>query len=268
MGYRALAFIRRDFHTQVSYRLDFFMRLAGMLISVSIFYFISQILGTAVNPYLERYDTDYFHFALLGVAFYPLIGLSADSLAGAIHECQHTGTLEVLFLNPTPILASLLMSTLWSYCWTLVESLFYLLVAGLVFQAHLDWANILSAALVVLLAMLANAGLGLINASFVLVTKRTSPLARLLGLATNMLAGVYYPIEVLPTWLRTFSRLLPATYSLDALRRTMLQSASLADVGPDLLALVGFTVALLPVGLIAFHHAVRWAKIDGSLSQF
>jgi ABC-2 type transport system permease protein len=263
MSYKALAFIRRDFQTQVSYRLAFFMHIAGMLISVSIFYFISQILGTAVNPYLQRYSTDYFHFALLGIAFYPFIGL-----AEAIHEYQHTGTLEVLFLSPTPILPALVMSTLWSYCWAFAESLFYLLVAGLFFQAHLDWTNIFSAVLVVLLTIFAHAGLGFINASFVLVTKRTSPLARLLGLVTNLLAGVYYPIEVLPNWLRTCGRLLPATYSLDALRRTMLQCASLVDVGPDLLALAGFTAALLPIGLVAFHYAVRWAKTDGSLSQY
>ena len=268
MGYKALAFIRRDLQTQATYRLNFLLRIVGMLISVSSFYFMSQILGTAVSPYLQRYGTDYFHFALLGIAFYPFIDLGANSLAEAIHEYQHTGTLEVLFLNPTPIFASLVMSTLWRYCWAFGELLFYLLVAGLVFQAHLDWVNIFSALLIVLLAVLANAGLGFINASFVLVTKRTSPLARLLGLLTNLLAGVYYPIQVLPDWLRSFSRLLPATYFFDALRRTMLQPASLADVGQDLLALIGFAVVLLPIGLVAFHYAVRWAKIDGSLSQY
>jgi ABC-2 type transport system permease protein len=268
MSYKALAFIRRDFQTQVSYRLAFLMRIARILISIAVFYFISQTLGTAVNPYLQDYSTDYFHFALLGVAFYPFISLSADSLAEAIHEYQRTGTLEVLFLSPTPILPALVMSTLWRYCWALAESLFYLVVANLFFQAHLDWANIFSAVLVVLLTILANAGLGFINASFVLVTKRTSPLVPLLALVTSLLAGLYYPIEVLPKWLRAFSHLLPATYSFDALRRTMLQSASLADVGRDLLALAVFTIVLLPIGLVAFHYAVRWAKIDGSLSQY
>jgi ABC-2 type transport system permease protein len=160
------------------------------------------------------------------------------------------------------------MSTLWHYCWAFAESLLYLLVADLFFQAHLDWASVFAASLIVLLTVLANAGIGFINASFVLVTKRTSPLASLLGLITNLLAGVYYPIEVLPSWLRSFSLLLPATYSLDALRRTMGQSDSLADVGRDLVALTLFAIVLLPIGLVAFRYATRWAKIDGSLSQY
>jgi ABC-2 type transport system permease protein len=268
VGRKALAFIRRDFQTQISYRLAFLLHIAGMLISVSIFYYISQILGTAASPYLQHYGTDYFHFALLGVAMYRFIGLSANSMADAIHEYQHMGTLEVLFLSPTPILASLMASTLWSHCWAFIEALFYLLAAGIFFRASLAWTNLLSAVPIVFLMVLANAGFSLISASFVLVTKRASPMAHLLNLVTNFLAGVYYPVAVLPAWLQALSQWLPATYFLDALRCTMLQSASLTDVGQDLLALLGFTLVFLPAGLIAFRYAVRWAKTDGSLSQF
>jgi ABC-2 type transport system permease protein len=268
MGYKALAFIRRDFHTQASYRLAFVMRIAGILISVSIFYFISQTLGAAASPYLQSYDTDYFHFALLGVAFYPFISLSANAMAEAVREYTSTGTLEVLFLSPTPILAVLSWSTVWRYCWAFGEALFYLLMATVVFQAHLAWANLAAALLIVLLAILANVGFGLVNASFLLVTKRASPLVGLLALLNNLLAGIYYPVEVLPDWLQTVSQLLPATYSIGALRRVMLGSASLADVGQEVLALIGFTVVLLPIGLIALRFGVRWAKIDGSLAQY
>ena len=268
MSHKALAFIRRDLQTQTSYRLDFFMRLADILFSISAFYFISQILGTAVNPYLQRYSQDYFHFVLVGIAFRPFVSLSADSLSKAVRQYQQNGTLEMLFISPTPILSTMIMSTLWDYCWAWGKSLFYLSAAGLIFRARLDWANISSALLIVVLTILANTGLGLMNVSFVLVTKRASPLIHLLALVTNLLAGVYFPVEVLPDWLRFFSRLLPATWSFDALRRTMLQGASLVEVGRNLLTLVGFTAVLLPIGLVAFHCAVRWAKMDGSLSQY
>ena len=154
MGYKVLAFIRLDWQTQTSYRLSFFIRAAGMLISVSTFYFVSQMLGTAVSPYLQHYSLDrahsmdYFHFTLMGIAFYTFIDLSANGMAEAVQEYQHRGTLEMLFLSPTPILAALVMSTLWYYIWAVVESLFYLLVASVVFGANLDWSNLFSAALV------------------------------------------------------------------------------------------------------------------------
>lgn len=268
MGYKAVAFLRRDFQTQASYRLQFLMRIMGILASLAVFYFISRAVGTAINPTMLRYGADYFHFALMGIAFVPFIHISANSLADAVHEYQQNGTLEILFLSPTPMLATLVMSTLWSYCWAFAEALFYLLTATLIFQAALDWANIALAGLIILLTIMANAGLGLINAGFVLVTKRQSPLARFLMLVTSLLAGVYFPVEVLPGWLQFFSRLVPATYAFESLRRALLQGASVGAVGWELLALAGFTVALLPVGIVTFHHAIRWAKTDGSLSQY
>jgi len=268
MSYQALAFIRRDFQTQASYRLDFLVRLARILVTTAVFYFISQTLGSAVTPYLQGYGSDYFHFVLLGVAFYPFIRLSTNSMSEVLRRYQQDGTLEMIFLSPTPVLASLPLSTLWNYCWVLFEALFYLMAASFLFQAQLKWGNIFWAGLIVLLGIGANAGLGFINAGIVLVTKRTSPLVYLLGLLTNLLAGLYFPIEVLPGWLRIFSYLLPATYSFSALRRTLLQESSLPAVGQDLLALAAFTLVLLPIGLIAFQYAMRWAKMDGSLAQY
>jgi ABC-2 type transport system permease protein len=266
--HKILAFLRRDFFIQASYRLDFIMKVFGILVSIAIFNFISQILGGNINPYLESYGSDYFHFALIGIAFFSLINMSSENLSLAILEYQTTGTLETLFLSPTPILPALLMSTLWSYCWASLEALFFLVAAALLFSANFNWINLLSCILIVLATILANTGIGLINAAFVLVTKRSSPLARLMGLITYLLAGVYYPIQVLPEWLRFFSNLIPSTYSLNALRRALLQSSTLFDVRSDLLALSAFSLVLLPIGLIAFRYAVRWAKIDGSLSQY
>lgn len=265
---KAWAFLRRDFQTQSSYRLDFLLRVGGILVSIAVFYFISQILGSAMNPTLQRYGTDYFHFALLGIAFVPFITISANSMAQAVQEYQQNGTLEVLFLSPTPILTALLFSTLWRYCWALAEALFYLLAAALFFHADLNWPRIFAALLIIVLTVAANAGLGLINAGFVLVTKRPSPLARLLALVTGLLAGVYYPVAVLPAWLQTFSRLIPATYALEALRQALLQGATLAELGRSILVLSGFTLLLLPTGMLAFFAAVRWAKMDGSLTQY
>jgi len=265
---KALAFIRRDFLIQASYRLDFIMRVFGILVSVAIFNYISRFLGGNIDSTLQDYGSDYFHFALIGIAFFPLVNLSTEILSKAITEYQTTGTLEVLFLSPTPILPSLMLSTLWGYCWAFMESLFFLISAAIFFSADLNWASVLPATLIVLAAILANTGLGLINAAFVLITKRNSPLIRLMVLMTYLLAGVYFPVEILPGWLRFVSNLLPSTYSLNALRRTLLNVSALSEISQDLLALGLFSLVLLPLGFISFYFAVRWAKTDGSLSVY
>lgn len=266
MGYKLLAFVKRDFRTQASYRLDFVMEIGSMLVSIAVFFFISQVLGDTVVPHLQPYDTDYFNFALLGLAFYSFF--NTNNLARAVQVYQSSGTLEIMFLTPTSILSSLLMSTLWGRLFSFIRALFYLLVAVLFFHARLAWASLPSALVFLVFTVLAHTGIDLVNASFVLVTKRGSPLARFLGLITSLLGGVYYPVSALPSWLRIWSYLLPTTYSLDALRRTMLQGASLLALWPDLLALSLFSAVLLPVGLLSFRYAARWAKREGSLAQF
>jgi ABC-2 type transport system permease protein len=266
VGYKLLAFVKRDIRTQASYRLDFVMEVASMLASIAVFFFISEVVGDTVGPHLQPYGADYFNFALFGLAFYSFF--NTNSLAGAVQGYQSSGTLEVMFLTPTPILSSLLMSTLWERLFALVRALLYLLVAMFFFHARLAWTHLPSALLLLGLTVLAHTGIDLVNASFVLVTKRGSPLARFLSLITGLLGGVYYPISALPHWLRVWSYLLPTTYALDALRRTMLQGTSLLTLWPNLLALSLFTAILLPIGLLSFHYAVRRAKREGSLTQF
>jgi ABC-2 type transport system permease protein len=83
-----------------------------------------------------------------------------------------------------------------------------------------------------------------------------------------LLGGVLYPITVLPAWLQIFSYLLPITYSLRGMRHALLQGYSLEALSLDILALIVFSVLLLPLGMICFRYAVKKAKMDGSLTQY
>ncbi|MFB0533510.1 MAG: ABC transporter permease, partial [Anaerolineae bacterium] len=104
--------------------------------------------------------------------------------------------------------------------------------------------------------------------SFIMAFKQGNPLNAVLGTASSLLGGVYYPITVLPFWLQPFSQLLPITYSLRAMRLAVLQGYSVPALAADLLALALFSAVLLPLSMVAFRLAVRKAKLDGSLTQF
>jgi ABC-2 type transport system permease protein len=58
------------------------------------------------------------------------------------------------------------------------------------------------------------------------------------------------------------------TYALDGMRKSLLASASFAEVLPDVAALAAFDAVLLPLSLVAFRLAVRKAKRDGTLSHY
>ncbi len=264
----AVAFLRRDLSLSLSYRLSFLLQFGGIFFSVAIFYFLAQLFGTAVAPQLEAYGGDYFSFVLIGLAFTGFLGLSLSNFAQSIREGQVMGTLEIMLLSPTRLSTILLSSSLWAYLLTTVRVLVYLLVGVLIFGASLGKANVGTALLVMFLSIASFSGIGILSAALVLLVKKGDPIAWLIGGASSLLAGVYYPVSVLPDWLEPLSRLLPLTYSLNAMRLAVLQGYSIYELRFDILALVAFTVVLTPLAFLVFRKALKRAKMEGSLIQY
>jgi ABC-2 type transport system permease protein len=264
----AWAFVKRDFCTAASYRTSFVMQLAGILFQVALFYFVARLFGAAMNPSMQRYGNDYFAFLLIGVALSDYLGLSLNTFSASIREGQGNGTLELMLLSPTGLPTILVASSLWVYIFTSVRVMLYLVAGIVLFGVQLGPVDPLAAGMVLLSSVACFAGLGVISASFVIVLKRGDPLLWALGSLSTLLAGVFYPVEVLPEWLQAGSRLLPLTYSLEAMRLALMQGYSLPQIWPDVGILIGFSVVLLPLGFWSFRLAVRKAKADGSLTQF
>ena len=128
-----------------------------------------------------------------------------------------------------------------------------------------NWAG---AALLFVLAILVFASLGILAASFVMVFKRGNPGAWLLSWLSWLLAGILYPVRVLPDWLRVVSAVLPITYAVDGIRSALLGAAPWAVLWPSLMALSVFALVLVPLSLAAFSAATRWARSAGTLAQY
>jgi ABC-2 type transport system permease protein len=262
------AFLKRDFSIALSYRVGFLLRLFGIFFSVASFYFLSRLFGGAMVPQLEQYGGDYFSFVLIGLAFTGYLGLSLSNFSSSIREGQMTGTLEIMLLSPTRLSIILLSSSLWSYVQTTVNVLLYLIIGALVFGFNISHANFLSAVVILVLSIVSFSGFGILSAAVVLVVKQGDPISWVFGGLSTLLAGVYFPITVLPGWLGAVSRIIPLTYALDAMRLAMLQGYSLYQVRLDVLVLVGFALVLNPLAFFAFRQALKRAKIEGSLIQY
>ena len=262
------AFLKRDLSLNLSYRLSFLMQFGGVFINVALFYFLSRLFGTALVPQLEQYGGDYFSFVLIGLAFSGYVGLSLSSFASSIREGQMMGTLEIILLSPTRLSTILISSSLWSYLLTTFHVVIYLAVGTMVFGANLSQANFVTAIVVLILSIASFSGIGILSAAIVLIVKKGDPVAWALGTISSLLAGVYYPITVLPDWLEPISRFIPLTYALDSMRLAMLKGSSLYDVRWDILALFGFALVLTPLAFLVFRKALKRAKVEGSLIQY
>ena len=264
---RAWAFLLRDWRQETSYRVSFALSVFSALFGIVTFYFMGKMIGQDTVAALKPYGGDYFAFALIGIAFQSYLQTALRSFSGQIRDAQVLGTLEVQLVTTTPASQVILFSSLFSFLWTSLRVVIYLLL-GLLFGLQLYASATPLALLILVLTVIAFASLGLISASFILAFKRGDPLIWVFGGASALLGGLYYPVSVLPDWLRAFSNLLPITWALEAMRRALLTGASFGELRTELLVLTLFAVIGVPLGLWIFSRALRHAMIQGSLGQY
>ncbi len=264
---RLSAFLRRDFREALTYKFSFVSSFVGILLSSATFYFVAKLVPPG-TPSLGPFGGDYFSFAVVGVAFSSLLGMFQEGLSAVVRSAQVSGTLEALLVTPASIPTVLFGSSLYSLILQVFRTVLHLGVALVFFGMTLGRVNVPGVLSVGVLTVLCFLGVGILSASFILVYKTGNPFGWILGTVSGLLGGVVFPVALLPPWIRWVSSLLPVTYALDGMRKSLLASAGFAEVLPDIAALAVFNIILLPVSLIAFRLAVRKAKRDGTLSHF
>jgi ABC-2 type transport system permease protein len=264
----AVAALRRDIQSEISYRFSFFLQFVNIFFSVAVFYFVAQLLGEGINPYLEPYGGDYFSFVLIGIAFGSYFSVGLSSFSNSLRSAQMTGTLEAMLSTPTRISTIILSSSQWNYILTTLRVVVYLLIGALFLDVHLGNANYLAVLAILVLTVISFSSLGIIAAGFIMVLKRGDPVTWIFGTISSLLGGVYYPVTVMPEWMQILANWIPITYALRAMRLALLQGASFIELRTDIFALGIFCLVLLPLSLIIFAFAVRVARSDGSLTHY
>jgi ABC-2 type transport system permease protein len=265
---KVFAFVKRDFQNEISYKLSFLLQVFGIFINVSVFFFLSKLLGTAQIPQLTQYGGNYFAFVLIGIAFNYYLNVALYSTTQSIREGQMTGTLEALLVTQTEIPTIIISSSIYSFIFATLRVIIFLVIGVLIYGLDLTRANYLGALIILIISIISFSSFGILSASFVMVLKKGDPIAGIFNGISWLLGGVYYPIAILPVWLRAFSYFIPVTYSLEGMRLALLKGASCYQLLPNILSLLAFTAVLMPLSIYAFQYAIRLAKRDGSLTHY
>ncbi|MEK6775921.1 MAG: ABC transporter permease [bacterium] len=268
MVHKPMAFLRRDFLGEISYRLSFVSQIAGVFFSVVMFYYISRLFGESASRSLSAYGGEYFPFVLIGIAFYRYMGVALSIFSSTIREGQMTGTLETMLTMPTRPILLLIYSSLWSFIYATFEVAVYLFFGVVFFGLRIGQANLFSVFVVLLTTILAFSSFGILSAAFVLIYKRGDPVSFIFGTLSALLGGVYYPVTILPEFLQRGSDFIPLTYSLRAMRHAILLGEPVTKLGPDIAVLILYAAVGIPMSLFLFNRALSRAKEQGSLAQF
>ncbi|MEP6919784.1 MAG: ABC transporter permease [bacterium] len=266
---RIYAFIVRDFRLFVSYRMQFFLRIISILGVVTTLFFISKIfVGFTDVRFTQWRDPLAAWLTGLAVLNYFMTGFS--SLANAIRQEQVQGTLESVLLTPINLPTVIVASSAWEFLQATLFSFLYLLFGWFFFNVHFA-GSFLLALVFLLLTTFVLACLGILSASFAMVFKRGDPFGIFIGTGSALFSGVFFPTQLLQEHagaISNISKILPATYGLDGIRRVLIEGRGLADVTEPLITLLIMFAVLLPFSLWVFGRAVRRAKREGSLIQY
>lgn len=262
------AFIKRDFYIEISYRLNFILRIARIFTTILTFYFISKLFGKNASIYLQEYGGNYFPFVLIGIAFSEYLMVSLRSFSETIRYEQMMGTLEAVVATPTRVFTIIIGASIWDFIFTSITVFIYMLLGVIFFGVDLGKMNVLAGVVILILTVFSLSCIGIISVAFIIMLKKGDPLNFLMSICFSLLGGVYFPIEIMPKFLRVFSHLIPITYSLKSFRYVLLRGYGFKMLLPEIGILFIFCIFLFPISIGIFKFALKKAKIDGSLVYY
>jgi len=174
-----------------------------------------------------------------------LFGTSSMEAIVIVFE-RRIGSLERLLLAPVRLPALLTGKMLGGMAFGMTVTLVVLVITLFVFGA--DGVNWLLLALALLLSAATFSALGAFVSVAVKEVFEAQTLANFIRFPMMFLGGIFVPVSSLPVWLQVIARLLPLTYSVEALRAA-LSGETLAAAALDLIALAAFTIVLFALAV-------------------
>lgn len=268
LGHKAIAFIRRDFIIESSYKFAFAFEILTTIVPVLSFYFIARLVRNDSPPLAKYGPGGYFPFAMIGVALTQYFMLALRTFADTVRRSQMAGCLEAMLSTRTRPETVILLSSLYSFLMKLFHVVLVFALSGWLLGVDFRQANFLSAAVVLVLTVVAFASLGILSAAVIVVLKKGDPIEWVLGSLSSLLGGAFFPVTVLPGWLQHVATALPTTHALEGMRLAVLRGYSIAGIWPQVAVLSGMALALAPLSVWTFSLAVEKGRRDGSLMHY
>jgi ABC-2 type transport system permease protein len=263
---RIAAFVERDMRLALSYPSTLITPFLSAVVTVGGFAYLARIVNPQAPLDAGGRHIDYFTYVALNFTFMVLLNASLQSIPAALRRDQLCGTLESMIASPARLFTIVLGSAAWPIVFALLQAAAYVGCA-MFFGLRLTNVDVPLLAQFVILGMACTAAIGVIAAAAVIAFKQAPPSSLFVGSAATLLAGVLFPVSLLPRPLQLVSWALPLTHALHGVRAAM-TGASYGAASADAVWLICATLLLGPAAFFALRFAMNYAKTDGSLSSY
>ena len=231
-------------------------------------FLIYAVVNTLTIGYIGYGDPEKVLFLIIGSLLWGFLSVLFHDVAEAVALERWEGTIEYTFMAPIHRFTYLVGQCSFAVIYAIVRSVIIMFLITLFFDINFQNANIPVTLLLVIIASFSFLGMGLMGAVLPLLSPEKGTQATHIFQAVVLLvSGVYYDVSVLPAWVRPLSVISPGTYVLRAIRRALLENASLKDLSGDIFILILIGAILIPLGLWIFNLAELYAKRTGKLKR-
>ena len=260
----ALAVCKRDLRIWISYRTRWISAFFAALVSVTLFYYVSRLVN---SPVVGSPD-DYFGFVVTGTLTLAIVTSTLSSPLSALRAELLTGTFERIVISPFGPVAAIIALTIFPLLLALVVAAVTVAYATVVFGMDLAWPGALMAIPIGALAALSFVPFGVALAAGVLLFKQTNAGATLVITAISLVAGLYFPVSLLPAWIEWMSDVQPFTPAADLLRHFLVDREMPGSVAGSIARLAAFAALTFAPAVLILRASVRRSRRNGTITEY
>jgi ABC-2 type transport system permease protein len=255
--------MRRDAILFVSYRTQLISQFLSPLFSITVFYYISRLLTTrSIHS-----PGGYFGFVIIGLVIVQILTISLGVMPVTVRQELISGTIERFLVSAHGPVNGILGTMLFPLVNAFVSGILMLMLATLIFGLPLATTAILAIP-VSLLGTLAFMPFALFLVALVMAFKQASSATQFIVSGVAIVGGLYFPVSLLPGWIRWMSDVQPFTPATDLLRHLLVNTPLAHPAGVELLKLVAFSIVLLPAGFALLRVAIRYGQRTGTIAEY
>lgn len=260
------AFLYISARESANYPLALVMQALGTFVPIITFMFVAELVGDN-GPEVAF---DYYTFVVLGIATMSVLGVTLNSFGSVMLQFVNQGQLEMFLVEPMPWRALPFALVPWPALQSVLTATL-MVTFSVPLGASYSAGGIPEALIIVFLGFAATLSIGILGASIKVLSKRSDPVLQLYTIAASILSGAFFPVEILPSWARSLSWVIPHTYVMQALRRVLMPQGEVLPGptgGQAMIALALFSVIMYPIALWIFGRALNYGRKVGALSGY
>jgi ABC-2 type transport system permease protein len=212
--------------------------------------------------------SEYFAFVAVGVVIFTIVSATLQIPQASLRQELVAGTFERMLLAPWGSAAAIVSLLIYPTLYALITVATLVCIGAAIFDLQLQWSTVPLSIPVAVLSLLAFAPFGVLLLASIIFSKKAPPGANYLIAALSLVAGLYFPIALLPGWIQWASEVQPLTPAVELLRSTLVGEPLSDPAWIPLAKLAVFAAVALPLTMTALRAALHASRRRGTILEY